>query len=68
MVSMGPRCVGKAWEREKERDIRLSLVTLFFFSFPSFPLGASLISWNFVVARVVGELWRLEGALGGSML
>ena len=51
----------------RERDVWLSFITLFFFSFPSFPLGAPLISWVFVVARVVEELRRLEGTLGRSM-
>ena len=42
--------------REREREVWMSLTTLFFFSFPSFLLGAPLISWVFVGARVVEEL------------
>ena len=67
-----PRCM-RAWEREKERNIWFSFATLSFFSSSFFSLGAPLTSWDYVVARMAGEVHGgsvevLEGSMQGSEL
>ena len=59
--------LGRERERVREREKGMDESYYSHLLFPSFPLGAPLISWVFVVARVAEQLRRLEGALEGGM-